>query len=441
MIAFYAAAAALCALAVLLLTRMAWWPARAGRSLAGSVAELANQVRQLRELHAAGALGAEAFGEASAALERKLIDAVAAAPAAGDAVAARAARPSNGLSGALALFVCAVTLGGYAHLGSPSALFVGPSGFAPRSTAQDAAPDAPLAHELSAEKVSAMIEQLAARLKAAPDDADGWEMLARSYVVIGQHAKSIDAFKQALRLRAGDPNLLADYADALAMAQQRNLDGEPSELIARALKIDPDNGKALALAGTAAFDRGDYRGALAHWQHLVATEPAGGPFAPQLQASIDEARRRAGLPASTGRADAATPARSGAAAIVANPGATPDAGSASVAGTVTLASALAARVAPDDTVFVFARAAQGSRMPLAILRKQVRDLPLRFTLDDSLAMSPQARLSLAQRVIVGARVSRSGNAMPQPGDLEGLSPSIALGATDLRVEINAEVAR
>jgi hypothetical protein len=107
----------------------------------------------------------------------------------------------------------------------------------------------------------------------------------------------------------------------------------------------------------------------------------------------------------------------------------------SVSGEVRLSDALKASVSPDDTVFVFARAVDGPKMPLAIVRKQVRDLPLQFELDDSSAMSPATRLSTAQRVVVGARVSKSGSATPQPGDLQGMSPVVDVGRGGVRVEI------
>ncbi|MDP1692871.1 MAG: c-type cytochrome biogenesis protein CcmI, partial [Burkholderiaceae bacterium] len=126
------------------------------------------------------------------------------------------------------------------------------------------------------------------------------------------------------------------------------------------------------------------------------------------------------------------------------PAATPTlaaaAGGASVSGTVTLAPALAAKANPEDTLFVFARAVEGPRMPLAILRKQVKDLPLSFTLDDSLAMTPAARLSSAPRVVVGARISPRGDATAQPGDLQGFSAPVAPGATGLKIQISELVA-
>jgi len=123
----------------------------------------------------------------------------------------------------------------------------------------------------------------------------------------------------------------------------------------------------------------------------------------------------------------------------AQPRATPAPAGKTVGGEVRLADALKAGASPDDTVFVFARAVDGPKMPLAIVRKQVRDLPLRFELDDSSAMSPATRLSTARRVVVGARVSKSGSATPQPGDLQGFSPVVDVGRSDLRVEIAQQV--
>jgi cytochrome c-type biogenesis protein CcmH len=110
-----------------------------------------------------------------------------------------------------------------------------------------------------------------------------------------------------------------------------------------------------------------------------------------------------------------------------------------VSGKVTLAPDLAKKASPEDTVFIFARAAEGPRMPLAILRKKVSDLPLKFTLDDSLAMSPAARLSGMPQVIVGARISKSGNAMPQPGDLQGFTKPVNNTAKDITIVIDTEI--
>jgi len=220
---------------------------------------------------------------------------------------------------------------------------------------------------------------------------------------------------------------LADYADASAVQNGGTLEGEPLKLIERALTSDPTHVKALVLAGTAAFNREDYAGAVAFWERAVEVGPADSGLVEMARGGIAEARERGKLPAAA-QASAAKPAP------------TPALSAASaVSGRVSLAPAMQGRVQPEDTVFVFARPANGSRMPLAILRLQVKDLPATFTLDDSLAMSPAARLSGAGTVVVGARISKSGQAMPQRGDLEGLSSPVPVGSAGVSVVIASDV--
>jgi len=210
-------------------------------------------------------------------------------------------------------------------------------------------------------------------------------------------------------------------------------------LVERALAVDPTHWKALALAGTVAFERNDYAQAVAYWERMKATVPPGSPLAGSIDASIAEARQLGGLKPAPAAAPAAVasapvaantpPARSAAPAQTATSGA-------AIAGRVELAPALAAKAAPNDTVFIFARATEGPKMPLAILRRQVKDLPAAFTLDDSMAMTPDFKLSKFPTIVVGARVSKSGNAAPQSGDLEGFSPAVKVGATGLVVVID-----
>jgi len=340
-----------------------------------------------------------------------------------------AAKPSAGLAAVLVVFVFGVTGGGYFAIGSPGHLGPGAGTASAPAAVAGNAEDAERAQAL--QQIAAMVEQLAERLKARPDDAEGWQMLARSYAAIGKHAQAVEAFRKAAQLRPDDPALLADFAFAVAMTNGRNFAGEPTQLVARALKLDPKNPKALALAGTVAFDRKDYPVAVQYWERLASVESGDSQFGEQIRVSIAQARQLAGMPPAAGAA--AGPAAATAAAV-ASP-------SAKVSGTVTLAPPLKGRVAPDDTVFVYARAADGNRMPLAIMRKQVKDLPLQFTLDDSMSMSPAAKLSSASSIIVGARISRSGNAMPQSGDLQGLTPAVTVGASGIKVEINEVVAR
>jgi cytochrome c-type biogenesis protein CcmH len=398
-----------------------------------SIEALKQKLAQLKQLNASGVLPDAKFEEGKAALERQILDLVlAGAPlesatqAAPAATVAAGAKPSSLLLAGLALSVVAIAAAGYFFIGRPPAN----PGEAeqPQMVSADGKP-AP--HATGAEQIAAMTEKLAQRLKDKPDDVEGWSMLARSYSVLGRHAEALKAYEKASNLRKDDPILLADYADSLAVNNNSNLEGEPMKLVDRALHLDPKNLKALYLAGTYAFNKKDYTSAITFWEKLVQAGPPGNVFAQQVEPAIVEARSLAGLPAAAVAKplDAAPQAKPGAAA----------AGNASVSGSVTLSAALAKQAQPEDTVFVFARAAEGSRMPLAIMRKQVKDLPLSFSLNDSMAMSPASALSTASKVIVGARISKSGNAMPQPGDLAGQSAAVSVGASGLKIEIKETI--
>jgi cytochrome c-type biogenesis protein CcmH len=274
-----------------------------------------------------------------------------------------------------------------------------------------------------------MVARLAARLAKEPDNVEGWVMLGRSYTALSEFAEAARAYGNAVARSGSDAALLADYADALAMAQGRSLEGEPEKIIQRALAIDPNNVKALALAGTAAFERREYVGAVGYWERILKIAPEESEFAQSVRSSITEAEalaKQSGGVAPVARAPKAPAANKA------------PAGTGAVSGVVQIAPALAARVAPGDTLFVFARPAEGPRMPLAIVRAQGKDLPFKFILDDSSAMAAGMNLSSQKQVIVGARISKSGSATPQSGDLEGLSRPVAVGATGVTVLVNAE---
>ena len=403
------------------------------------LATLRQQLLQLKSLHEQGVLDAARYEESRAPLERKLVDAVTAAGAGtagtAGATAATAAtavpaageappRPSRALVAGLSSLVVMVACAGYLWTGAPELISGTPRAAAPASA--DAAPGE--AQTPGPAQISAMVEKLAARLKDTPDDAQGWSMLARAYAVLGRTEDAVPAYAKAVALRGDDASLLADYADVLAVRNGRKLDGEPMQLVARALQIDPVNPKALALAGTAAFDNKDFAGAVAQWEKLLQAVPAGSDYHAQVQAGIAEARQLGKMPPSAVPAVNDANAAAAAAPAVAAKGA-------SISGSVSMASALAAQAAPGDTVFVFARAAEGSRLPLAVLRKQVKDLPFDFELDDSMAMSPAAKLSGAAQVVVGVRVSKTGEAMPQDGDLTGQSAPVVPGAKGLKIAI------
>jgi cytochrome c-type biogenesis protein CcmH len=406
---FLLAAVGLLGLTLLLLLRP--WQRRGGE-LDATARELNARIYrdQLAELDrdlAAGTLAAADHAQARSELQRRLLQDTAPADTA-PATAPHGRRTSLLL--AVALPIAATGL--YAWLGVPAAVL-------PQATQAAAGK-----HEATATEIEQMVAGLAARLEKNPADPKGWSMLARSYHAMGRLAEAEAAFGRIGETLHQDPVLLADYADTLASRADGNLEGRPLQLVMAALQLDPDNAMALSLAATAAYKRADMGQAARYWQHLLQLLPPGSDDAQWVTKALAEI----GAPA-TLAADAAAPARSASGTATANAGA-------AVSGSVTLAPALRGAVLPTDTVFVFARAADGSRMPLAVQRARVADLPLQYRLDDSLAISPQARLSQAAEVRIEARVSRSGNATPAPGDLFGVSGPVKTGATQVALQID-----
>lgn len=370
---------------------------------------------QMTELEAdvlAGTISKDQFQKGKNELERRLLDEV---TLTGDS--SPTSRPESKHKVAVAAFItlglpiCAILI--YLELGHPEAIAPG----------KEAPGAQPAAHALTPEQIAVMVEQLAARLKDNPNDAEGWHLLARSYTAFGRFPEAADAYAKASALTPNDPQLLADYADALALSNGRNLMGKPLELVQTALKLDPNNQKSLALAGTAAFNNHDYIAAIDYWQRLRKTFPTDSDDARSVDANIAEARAAAG-----GQGMAVTQSATTSAAR-----------SAVIAGTVSLSPSLAGKASPSDTVFIFARAASGPKMPLAIVRAQAQDLPKAFSLDDSTAMGPTTKLSNFQEVMVGARVSKSGNAIAQSGDLVGSIGPVRVGSRELQVVVDRVV--
>ncbi|MBI3371853.1 MAG: c-type cytochrome biogenesis protein CcmI [Betaproteobacteria bacterium] len=381
--------------------------------------ELANLDREL----AGGAITESQHLEAKREIERRLIEDVGTS---GGAVPVRAAAPRWM---PIAVGAAIPLIAGFVYL------WVGnPQGLDPRAAV---APDA--GHSVTPEQIAEMVERLAERLKQKPDDAEGWVMLARSYGAIGRFEQSAQAYARVAKLSPEDAGILADYADMLAMASGRSLQGEPYEIIKRALKADPRHIKSLALAGSAEFERKGYASAVGYWERIVPLVGADSEFGRSTLASIEEARSlgklSAGSAANASAPAATLPVPSPASSVAAAP--TPAAAdAAAITGTIKLAPALAKQVAPGDAVFIFARPAEGARMPLAIVRAKAGDLPYSFRLDDTQAMSPNARLSSQASVVVSARISKSGNATPQPGDFFGSSKAIAPNASGLDIVID-----
>jgi len=388
------------------------------------------RLQQLKALHDAGHLDASTYDKERRSIEQEIGERLLAQPA-----PPAKARPSARLVAGLTAFVAALAIAGYLATGSP-ALVAGQratpaersAGAGPQGSASDAVSP-------GLQQIAAMVEKLAARMKERPDDAEGWTMLARSYTVLGRFAEALPAYARAAELQPGNASLLADYADTVAATKRTANNPESIALIERALKIEPTHPKALALAGTADYDRGDFAGAIGRWQAILDRVPAESELGQQIAASIAEARGKLG-----GAAPPATTTANATAGAASAPTAVAAAAAPGVSGTVTLDPALAAQAGPGDTVFVFARAAGGGRMPLAVQKAKVADLPLRFRLDDSMAMAPGMTVSSAKQVVVGARISKSGQATPSAGDLSGEAAPVAPGAANVAVRIDRVVA-
>jgi cytochrome c-type biogenesis protein CcmH len=394
----------------------------AGRG-AANLAVLRDQMRELDADLAAGTIDAGGHAVAREELAARVTDEVRPASAGGEG---RTARRWGALLLAVAIPLTAAAL--YGGLGTPAALD-------PARLVQ--AKD--LSHDVSDEQIVALVAGLAERLKDKPGDADGWSMLARSYTTLGRFGAAADAYAHVVALAPGDAGALADYADTLAMSLNKSMQGAPEKLVMRALQIDPNNVKALTLAGSAAFERSDFAAAVVQWKKVLALVPPESEMARSTMSNIGEAQGRASEPG--GASATAEPALEAAPQPAQQPAPQPVVQSAPVAagavsGTVEIDAALRAGLADTDTVFIYARAVQGPAFPLAALRKQVKDLPLRFVLDDSMSMVPSAKLSGSPLVLVGARISKSGSATPAAGDLEGISEPVRPGTGELLIRIN-----
>jgi cytochrome c-type biogenesis protein CcmH len=362
----------------------------------------------------------EQYQESKRELERRLLDETEAAEATSPALV----WPVNSRAVGVALAVIIPIISGllYWEWGNQQAIILASVSSPMVQSRSD------YAHQTS-EGLDALSERLKKKLEQNPNDGVGWALLARSYVEIGRHADALPMYEKAMKLIPDDPQMLVDYADALGMLHGRKLAGKPEQLIQQALKIDPNHIKALMLAGTVAFDRKEFGQAAQYWERASANllTDAEAEVGQELLLGIAEAKELAGgKPVIAKVVDLAVPlTRSG--------GQT-----AAISGTVHLAPSLAGKGAPTDTLFVFARAMNGPPMPVSIVRATKQDLPFTFRLDDSTSPMPSRKLSDAGSVVIVARLSKSGQAMPQSGDLEGMSQPVKPGAKQTAVVIDRE---
>ncbi|QWD75207.1 c-type cytochrome biogenesis protein CcmI [Polynucleobacter sp. TSB-Sco08W16] len=261
--------------------------------------------------------------------------------------------------------------------------------------------------------VEKMVAEFALKMEKDPDNLKGWAMLARSYRILGRNQDAANAYARAGSFINDDPELLAEYADTLVSVSNGNFSGKPLALINQALKIDPNNLLALWLSGSASFAAQNYKAAVQAWERLANQLPPGSEEARAIQGSIAEARSKGGL---TG--------------TIASVG-----GSKGISGKIELSAELKSQVKPSDTVLVIARQ-PGERMPVAVLKVAVGDFPMNFALTDALAMNPNMPISKLSEVAIEVRISKTGMAKPEAGDLMSSVQTVKVGSNQVKLLIN-----
>lgn len=268
--------------------------------------------------------------------------------------------------------------------------------------------------------LNTVVKKLADKMANDPNNGEGWLLLAKTYSELRRHAEADAAYAKASALVTLDAHALADWADAHVMTKDRKWDDEARKIVKRAIAADPKHVKALALAGSEAFDRADYKAAIDFWKRMKAVAPADSMDSKLADANIAEA-------------NAALSGKRPAAAAV-----EPAVAIGAVAGVVTLSPKLKGKVSADDTLFVTAKTPDGAGAPLAIWRYKGSDFPIEFRLDDSSAIMPGRTISQFSEVLVTAKISRSGSAEPSKGDILATPVRARLGNTTLVVELNSE---
>lgn len=358
-----------------------------------------DQIAELERDRAAGTLSQADYDQAKGELQRRMLEDVSAesspAPSVGKSAGkaggkAATASPPQGanraLPTALGGFLLIGGALGYMAMGTPDAI---------NMPAQQAG------HAVADDQIKQMVEQMAAKLEKEPDNHRGWAMLARSYKFMNRHADAARAYARTGPMLETSAELLVDYADSVATVAN-GFNAQSRELIERALKLEPTNLQGLWMRGSAWFEDKNYDQAIADWEKLLALLPPTSEEAGTIQGNIDQAKSLGGK--STAKAKPAPAAASGA----------------KIEGRVELAPLLVDRVAPGDTLMVVAKGGDGNPVPVAVLRVPAKGFPISFSLDDSMSMLEDKKLSQQTKgVLIEARVSKSGQAMPQKGDLFG----------------------
>jgi cytochrome c-type biogenesis protein CcmH len=369
--------------------------------------DISQALRELLQARASGQITAEEFEQKQAALHAELL----AQPA--------ATRKIGAWRWGLAAAIIAAAGGLYWWLGKPASVSTLPPPVAAALPPMAAQPGN--AQPGKGGDLKVMASRLAEKLVKNPANGEGWTLLAQTYAELREPKQADEAFAKAAALQSLDTRLFAEWADVHVIANGRKWDSQARDLVAKALAADPKQLKALALAGSEAFDRADYKKAIEYWKKMREVAPADSMDAKLADANIEEAKAvmSGKPPASAGGMNSSAPAATGA----------------TIGGTVALDPALKGKVAPTDTVFVVAKTTDGAGAPLAVKRFTVADLPAKFTLSDGDAMVPARSLSRFGEARISARVSRSGGAIPQPGDIGSNAVNVKLGTADVKLDL------
>lgn len=301
----------------------------------------------------------------------------------------------------------------YLQLGNPQGLTAGQA-------------ETQAARQTASEQMETRMASLVAYLEQNPKDLKAWAMVARLFGAMGRYSDAGSVYAELVALIPNSAQLWAEYAQTLAWANGKKLQGKPLEFVNKALQLDPDNRQALALAARAELDSGNHAGAIAHWEHLLRLLPADSDGARSVTANLARAYTLAGTETSTPSIPTSSEAPGKPRIVLGK----------SITGVVSLKENLSSGVSPGDAVFVYAHASDSRGMPLAVARLHVKDLPAEFSLDDSKAMTSAGKLSDFSEVSVVARISKTGQARPRSGDLQGAIPLVTLGTGGVTIVID-----
>ena len=364
-----------------------------------------DQILDLDREHDSGHISDQEWQQSRDELSLRLLEDTSAV----DDPAAKAEKPAMWTAVVLAVALPLGSMGLYMWVGEPEAL----------NPLALKTPD-----QVDPKDLVKMAQTLAEKLQAKPDNLQGWVMLGRTYRTLENFDAALKAYDSALKLSTDD-DLKLERIEIIAMQRQGRFEGEPWNVIREVLQRDPQHFGALLTAGSASYAEGKFADALKYWEQARKPLDANNPDLEGLENAIAAVRDRLGMPTAKSSLTASS---------------TPSATSGlNVTGQVILSASLKSKASPNDVVFIYATPANGDRMPLAIFKTTVSQLPFNFTLDDSTAMAPDRKLSAAGEVMVKVRVTKSGNAMPQSGDLSGSLGPVKVGAKGLKLEIKDQI--